>query len=211
MITSRAVALARSRPGLLLSHSGMRKRWLGRSPRARRHRSGSYWLLVGPVAGVDQPDHLYRVVVHHEREHRTAILLLLSAEPVHGYQIKHSMSDRTGGAWHPSPGAIYPTIAQVEDEGLVRTREEGGRRLVTLIRGGCATGGAQRRTRRPVRRLRGRTHPVLTRQTGCLECMLRRPAGAAVAAFDLGRRGQGPWPVRGDCDFVAACAHFTAS
>jgi DNA-binding PadR family transcriptional regulator len=36
------------------------------------------------------------------------------------------MSDRTGGAWHPSPGAIYPTIAQVKDEGLVRTREEAG-------------------------------------------------------------------------------------
>jgi hypothetical protein len=26
-------------------------------------------LLVGAVAGIDQPDHLYRVVVHHEGEH----------------------------------------------------------------------------------------------------------------------------------------------
>ena len=49
----------------------------------------------------------------------------------------HSMSDRTGGAWHPSPGAIYPTIAQLEDEGLVTTRE-GGRRLVTLTSEGRA-------------------------------------------------------------------------
>jgi DNA-binding PadR family transcriptional regulator len=51
---------------------------------------------------------------------------------MHGYQIMQAMSDRTGGAWHPSPGAIYPTIAQLEDEGLVTTKEEGGRRLVTL-------------------------------------------------------------------------------
>jgi DNA-binding PadR family transcriptional regulator len=63
---------------------------------------------------------------------RTAILLLLADEPMHGYQIMQAMSDRTGGAWHPSPGAIYPTIAQLEDEGLVTTQEEGGRRLVTL-------------------------------------------------------------------------------
>src|SRR5215204_4594086 len=63
---------------------------------------------------------------------RTAIMLLLADEPMHGYQIMQAMSDRSGGAWHPSPGAIYPTIAQLEDEGLVTTREEGGRRLVTL-------------------------------------------------------------------------------
>jgi DNA-binding PadR family transcriptional regulator len=38
----------------------------------------------------------------------------------------------------PEPGAIYPTIAQLEDEGLVTTREEGGRRLVTLTSEGSA-------------------------------------------------------------------------
>jgi DNA-binding PadR family transcriptional regulator len=59
-------------------------------------------------------------------------LLLLNDQPMHGYQIMQAMSDRTGGAWQPSPGAIYPTIAQLEDEGLATTREEGGRRLVTL-------------------------------------------------------------------------------
>lgn len=63
---------------------------------------------------------------------RTAILLLLADQPMHGYQIMQAMGDRTGGAWRPSPGAVYPTIAQLEDEGLVTTQEEGGRRLVTL-------------------------------------------------------------------------------
>lgn len=69
---------------------------------------------------------------------RTAILMLLADQPMHGYQIMQAMSDRTGGAWHPSPGAIYPTIAQLEDEGLVTTKEEGGRRLVTLTAEGRA-------------------------------------------------------------------------
>ena len=63
---------------------------------------------------------------------RTAVLLVLADEPMHGYQIMQAMSDRTGGAWRVSPGAVYPTIAQLEDEGLVTTHEEGGRRLVTL-------------------------------------------------------------------------------
>jgi DNA-binding PadR family transcriptional regulator len=69
---------------------------------------------------------------------RTAIVLLLTDQPMHGYQIMQAMSDRTGGAWQPSPGAIYPTIAQLEDEGLVTTQEEGGRRLVTLTPEGRA-------------------------------------------------------------------------
>jgi DNA-binding PadR family transcriptional regulator len=68
----------------------------------------------------------------HRGDVRTAILLVLADEPMHGYQIMQAMSDRTSGAWRPSPGAVYPTIAQLEDEGLVTTREEGGRRLVTL-------------------------------------------------------------------------------
>ncbi|HEY6687898.1 MAG TPA: PadR family transcriptional regulator [Propionibacteriaceae bacterium] len=50
---------------------------------------------------------------------------MLSDELMHGYQIMQAMSERTGGAWHLSWGAIDRTIAQLEDEGLVMTREEG--------------------------------------------------------------------------------------
>jgi DNA-binding transcriptional ArsR family regulator len=57
---------------------------------------------------------------------------------VHGYQIMQSMSDRAGAAWHLSRGTIYRTIAQLEDKGLVMTREEGGRRLVTVTSEGRA-------------------------------------------------------------------------
>jgi DNA-binding PadR family transcriptional regulator len=57
---------------------------------------------------------------------------------MHGYQIMQAMGDRTGGRWRPSPGAVYPAIAQLEDEGLVTAQEEGGRRLVTLTSVGRA-------------------------------------------------------------------------
>jgi DNA-binding PadR family transcriptional regulator len=67
---------------------------------------------------------------------RTAILLLVAQEPMHGYQLMQAVADRTAGAWRLSPGAVYPTIAQLEDEGLVRVSTEGGRKLVTLTDAG---------------------------------------------------------------------------
>ena len=55
---------------------------------------------------------------------RAAILALLAEEPMHGYQIIQELSERTGGAWRPSPGSVYPTLQQLEDEELVRTRAQ---------------------------------------------------------------------------------------
>lgn len=69
---------------------------------------------------------------------RAAVLLLLADEPMHGYQLMQAISDRTGGAWRPSPGAIYPTISQLEDEGLVSVDKDGGRKLVSLTADGRA-------------------------------------------------------------------------
>ncbi len=63
---------------------------------------------------------------------RTAILLLLAEQPMHGYQLMQAIAERTGGAWTPSPGAVYPTINQLEDEGVVSVTADAGRRLVTL-------------------------------------------------------------------------------
>ena len=67
---------------------------------------------------------------------RSALLLLLADEPMHGYQLMQAVADRTGGAWRLSPGAVYPTIAQLEDEGLVMVSADGGRKLVTLTEAG---------------------------------------------------------------------------
>jgi DNA-binding PadR family transcriptional regulator len=69
---------------------------------------------------------------------RTALLLLLAEQPMHGYQLMQAITERTSGAWRPSPGAIYPTLSQLEDEGLIDTRAEGGRKLATLTDAGQA-------------------------------------------------------------------------
>jgi DNA-binding PadR family transcriptional regulator len=75
---------------------------------------------------------------------RTAILQLLEEEPMHGYQLMDAIRERTGGRWSPSPGAIYPTIAQLEDEGLVTVTADSGRKLVALTAQGRAEAEARR-------------------------------------------------------------------
>jgi DNA-binding PadR family transcriptional regulator len=55
---------------------------------------------------------------------------------MHGYQLMQAITDRTGGGWRPSPGAVYPTINQLEDEGLVTVIADAGRKLVTLTDAG---------------------------------------------------------------------------
>ncbi len=67
---------------------------------------------------------------------RAASLLLLADAPMHGYQLMQAIAERTNGAWRPSPGAIYPTIAQLEDESLVTITPDAGRKLVTLTDAG---------------------------------------------------------------------------
>jgi DNA-binding PadR family transcriptional regulator len=69
---------------------------------------------------------------------RAAILRLLAEEPMHGYQLMQAIADRTEGRWTPSPGAIYPAINQLEDEGLVVIRAESGRKVVELTDAGRA-------------------------------------------------------------------------
>ncbi len=63
---------------------------------------------------------------------RSAVIALLAEQPMHGYQMIQEISQRSGGAWKPSPGSVYPTLQQLEDEGLVRAQEQDGRRVYRL-------------------------------------------------------------------------------
>lgn len=69
---------------------------------------------------------------------RTAALLLLAEEPRNGYQLMQEIEERSQGVWRPSPGSVYPTLQQLEDEGLVRSQESGGQRLLELTDAGRA-------------------------------------------------------------------------
>ena len=87
---------------------------------------GRGWLRFGPMGGP-------RV---RRGDVRSAILALLAEEPMHGYQIINELEARSGGRWRPSAGSIYPTLQQLEDEGLVRAEERDGRRVFTLTEAG---------------------------------------------------------------------------
>ena len=54
---------------------------------------------------------------------RAAILALLREGPRNGYQIMSEIEERSGGAWRPSPGAVYPALQQLADEGLIAGQE----------------------------------------------------------------------------------------
>jgi DNA-binding PadR family transcriptional regulator len=78
---------------------------------------------------------------------RAAILALLAEAPMHGYQIIQEITDRTEGVWTPSPGSVYPTLQQLEDEGLVTADTGGGKKVFSLTDAGRAANDA--RTGRP--------------------------------------------------------------
>jgi DNA-binding PadR family transcriptional regulator len=67
---------------------------------------------------------------------RAAILHLLAEEPRNGYALMQEIEERSGGAWRPSPGSVYPALQQLEDEGLIRPDEAGGRKAFALTDAG---------------------------------------------------------------------------
>lgn len=69
---------------------------------------------------------------------RAAVLALVAEQPRHGYEIIQEIAERSGGAWRPSPGSVYPTLSQLADEGLVRVEQTDGRRVVQLTEAGTA-------------------------------------------------------------------------
>jgi DNA-binding PadR family transcriptional regulator len=93
----------------------------------RRHDWGGPWhgrgMGFGPAA---------RLRRARRGDVRAALLLLLEEEPRNGYQLMEEIESRSGGAWRPSPGSVYPALSQLEDEGLIVAQESAGRRSFEL-------------------------------------------------------------------------------
>ncbi|MFQ6330547.1 PadR family transcriptional regulator [Nocardia sp. CWNU-33] len=67
---------------------------------------------------------------------RAAVLLLLTERPMHGYELIQQIRERSDDVWRPSPGSIYPALAQLEDEGLVLIEKVAGRKTAKLTETG---------------------------------------------------------------------------
>ncbi len=63
-------------------------------------------------------------------------LLLLLERPMHGYEMILEVHERSGEAWSPSPGAIYPTIQLLSDKGLITTHDQDGKKVSSLTEAG---------------------------------------------------------------------------
>lgn len=57
---------------------------------------------------------------------------------MHGYELIQRIAERSNGVWKPSPGSIYPALAQLEDEGLVLIEKVAGRKTARLTEAGTA-------------------------------------------------------------------------
>jgi DNA-binding PadR family transcriptional regulator len=70
-------------------------------------------------------------------EARLAILSLLKDGPKHGYQLIKELEQRSGGLYRASAGTVYPTLQQLEDETLVRSEQQEGRKIFSLTEAGA--------------------------------------------------------------------------
>jgi DNA-binding PadR family transcriptional regulator len=91
---------------------------------------GRMWKGGGPRGGPGWGPHRRGRGRARRGDVRLALLRLLAEEPRNGYQLMQAIEERSEGLWRPSPGSVYPTLAQLEDEGLIRSVDaEGARRF----------------------------------------------------------------------------------
>jgi DNA-binding PadR family transcriptional regulator len=69
---------------------------------------------------------------------RAAVLVLLAEEANNGYGLMQEIENRSEGVWRPSPGSMYPVLAQLEDEALISAEETDGRKQYSLTEAGTA-------------------------------------------------------------------------
>ncbi len=60
-------------------------------------------------------------------ELRLMVLFLLGEAPQHGYQLIRTFAEKSGDAYSPSPGVLYPLLTLLQDMGLIEEAPGEGR------------------------------------------------------------------------------------
>jgi DNA-binding PadR family transcriptional regulator len=55
---------------------------------------------------------------------------LLTEALVHGYELMKQLEERSGGVYRASAGTAYPTLQQLEDEGLITSELHEGKKVL---------------------------------------------------------------------------------
>ena len=77
-------------------------------------------------------------------ELRLILLTLIGEQPRHGYDLIRAIEERTGGAYAPSPGVVYPTLTMLQDMGQIAEQAaEGAKRLFAITDAGKLEIGEQ--------------------------------------------------------------------
>jgi len=66
-------------------------------------------------------------------ELRLVFLRLIADRPRHGYDLITAIEERTGGAYAPSPGVVYPTLTLLEDMEMIAEQDASGTRRLFAV------------------------------------------------------------------------------
>ncbi len=66
-------------------------------------------------------------------ELRLVLLRLIGDQPRHGYDLIRAIEERTGGAYAPSPGVVYPTLTMLGDMGQIEETPSDGNRKIFAV------------------------------------------------------------------------------
>jgi DNA-binding PadR family transcriptional regulator len=110
-------------------HAGSRGGRFGRSEGPRG------WSEDGPGAGRGGG----RRRMFDGGELRLVLLKLIADKPRHGYDLIRAIEERTGGAYAPSPGIVYPTLTMLSEMGLIDEQlADGARKQFAITPEGTA-------------------------------------------------------------------------
>jgi DNA-binding PadR family transcriptional regulator len=91
-------------------------------------RRRAHWFASGFMAG---PGRFFG-----PGEVRMALLSMLGERPMHGYELMKQLEERSGGIYRASAGTVYPTLQQLEDEGLIEAEMREGKKTYKLTEAG---------------------------------------------------------------------------